>query len=221
VVCPEDLPDPAADLIERIATGRGDSVPFEDRGIPALFFGDGESSDYHTPRDTVDALHPELLARTTASIGRVVVALSNAPDAALVRARGRPPVRKPMPGLYLSLGGGGGLRVADGAHAAYGAEAGLAVLTRSLFHAGAYADIVDASGGAPARATLGLELGHRWYGVDAGYSFAGGRGYSVRPYATLGFLSLGLRIGNLDGAWFGEVTMLVKVPLRLVTSARP
>ena len=112
-------------------------------------------------------------------------------------------------------------RLDDGAHALYGAEGSLVVLTRSLVHAGAYADVLDASGGAPVRASFGLELGHRWYGLDGGYVVELGgerrRGFAVRPYATLGFLSLGLRAANLDGAWFAELGVLVKVPLRLVT----
>src|SRR5690606_11587661 len=61
LVAPEDLPDAIGDEVERQSRGRGDSESFSARGVPALFFGDGESSDYHQPSDTIDKLSPALL----------------------------------------------------------------------------------------------------------------------------------------------------------------
>ena len=67
------------DEVERQSRGRGDSVSFEDRGVPALFFGDGESVDYHKPTDTIDKLTPAILETRARAIARVVVELANAP----------------------------------------------------------------------------------------------------------------------------------------------
>jgi Zn-dependent M28 family amino/carboxypeptidase len=82
VVASEDFPEPIRSEVDRQTAGRGDSVAFDERGIPALFFGDGESIDYHKPTDTIDKLTPALLAARARAIARVVVALSRAPAAA-------------------------------------------------------------------------------------------------------------------------------------------
>jgi Zn-dependent M28 family amino/carboxypeptidase len=73
---PEDLPGPMASFVERVSRDRGDSFPFEAAGVPALFFGQGESDDYHQPSDTADKLDPEGLAARGRAIARVVVGLS-------------------------------------------------------------------------------------------------------------------------------------------------
>ncbi|HEV7558020.1 MAG TPA: M20/M25/M40 family metallo-hydrolase, partial [Kofleriaceae bacterium] len=72
VIAAEDLPDTIGDEVERQSRGRGDSVSFEDRGVPALFFGDGESADYHKPTDTIDKLTPAILEARARAIARVV-----------------------------------------------------------------------------------------------------------------------------------------------------
>ncbi len=87
---PEDLPGPLTRLIERLSRNRGDSFPFEAVGVPALFFGQGESDDYHLPSDTADRLDPGGMAARGRAIERVVVALSQA--AAL------PAGQQPQPG---------------------------------------------------------------------------------------------------------------------------
>ncbi len=66
-------------LIENLARNRGDHAPFERAGIPAIFFGSGESDDYHRPTDTVLKLEPELMARRARAIYGAVLALSRAP----------------------------------------------------------------------------------------------------------------------------------------------
>lgn len=58
----DDLPEVVRPTIERMAKGRGDNAPFEEIGVPAIFFSSSESSDYHQPSDTVATLSPELLA---------------------------------------------------------------------------------------------------------------------------------------------------------------
>jgi Zn-dependent M28 family amino/carboxypeptidase len=93
VIAAEDLPDAIGNEVERQSRGRGDSVSFEDRGVPALFFGDGESADYHKPTDTIDKLTPAILEMRARAIARVVVALANAPASAFVRSEATPPKR--------------------------------------------------------------------------------------------------------------------------------
>jgi Zn-dependent M28 family amino/carboxypeptidase len=97
IVAAEDLPDDIGDEVERQSRGRGDSVPFEEKGIPGLFFGDGESTDYHQPTDTIDKLTPSLLERRARTLVRVVIDLSRAPKSAFSRSDAIPPKRKPVP----------------------------------------------------------------------------------------------------------------------------
>ena len=75
---PEDLPGAVARLVDRASRGRGDSFPFEWANVPALFFGQGESDDYHQPSDTADKLDPEAMAARGRAIARVVLGLSRA-----------------------------------------------------------------------------------------------------------------------------------------------
>jgi hypothetical protein len=75
---PEDLPGPLANYADQLAKGRGDNFSFEDVGVSALFFGQGESVDYHKPSDTPDKLVPEAMAMRARVIVQTVVALSDA-----------------------------------------------------------------------------------------------------------------------------------------------
>lgn len=68
-----------SDIVESMAKNRGDHAPFEDAGIPTLFFGSGESDDYHKPTDTIEKLLPEVMARRAKAIFETVVLLSKAP----------------------------------------------------------------------------------------------------------------------------------------------
>ncbi len=68
----EDFPAPIRRVLEAFSEGRGDSFSFEDVGVPALFFGAGESDDYHRPTDTPDKLHYPLLTRRARAITDVV-----------------------------------------------------------------------------------------------------------------------------------------------------
>jgi len=93
VVAAEDLPDDIGDEVERESAGRGDSVQFEAHGIPSLFFGDGESTDYHQPTDTLDKVTPALLEQRGRAIEKVVVELARAPASAFTRSDAVPPKR--------------------------------------------------------------------------------------------------------------------------------
>jgi len=93
VIAAEDLPDTIGDEVERQSRGRGDSVSFEDRGVPALFFGDGESADYHKPTDTIDKITPAILQVRARAVTRVVIDLANAPATAFAKSDATPPKR--------------------------------------------------------------------------------------------------------------------------------
>jgi Zn-dependent M28 family amino/carboxypeptidase len=77
---PEDLPKALEAVVDRLARGRGDSFSFEDAGVPALFFGAGESDDYHRPTDTPDKLHYPLLTARARAIADVVRRLRVSPQ---------------------------------------------------------------------------------------------------------------------------------------------
>jgi Zn-dependent M28 family amino/carboxypeptidase len=49
-------------IATQLARNRADHSSFERLGIPTVFFGSGESDDYHQPTDTIDKLDPELMA---------------------------------------------------------------------------------------------------------------------------------------------------------------
>jgi hypothetical protein len=93
VVAPEDLPDPIDDEVERQSARRGDYASFEDIAVVAMMFGDGESSDYHKPTDTIDKLKPALLEQRARALARFVMALSKAPDATFLSSDAPPPKR--------------------------------------------------------------------------------------------------------------------------------
>lgn len=94
-IAAEDFPDRIEREIEAQALGRGDSVSFERKGIPALFFGSGESDDYHAPTDTMATLRPDVMARRAHAVLDVLLALSTAPDAAFARVETPPAKRLP------------------------------------------------------------------------------------------------------------------------------
>jgi len=208
-VAPEDLPDTIEREVAAAARGRGDSVSFEERGIPALFFGDAESRDYHQPTDTIDRLHPRLLARSARGIASTVIGLTSASRAAFASSDATPPKRFPRAGWYLPIGVVGAL--GDGARA--GGEVSLVHLwSGSIAYAGAYADAMWGAG--ERRVTFGPELGWRFLGVDGGYVLGGGA--VARVFATVSLLSVGVRAGWLRGAGdFAEAVLLIKVPLRV------
>jgi hypothetical protein len=225
VVAAEDLPSPIDAEIERQTRGRGDSVAFEEKGIPALFFGDGESSEYHEPGDVPERLDQPLLAQRARAIARVVVELSRAPASAFAAAadEARPRKRKPPGGLYLPFGVVAGGAFAPDPSGFVGAEASLVYLGgQSLAYAGVYADAIRDVGPDITRVSVGLELGKRLFGVDAGYVMAiedgavVDRGGCVRFFATAALLGATLRVGRLDEAgWFVEAGVAIKYPLHL------
>ena len=208
----EDLPDRIEREVEAQSNNRSDSASFEARGIPSLFFGDGESTDYHQPTDTPDKLHPALLARRARAIARVVTALAHAPPSTFAATDATPAKRYPG-GWYLPIGFSNGLRVHPDVAYVLGGEASLVHLapTTHLF-AGIYADALHDDRW---RMSAGPELGWRWIGIDGGYATDGTHhGFVVRPFASIALLTLGARAGKLDG-WFGELDLLVKLPIAL------
>lgn len=211
VVAAEDLPDLIGREVEAQSQGRSDSASFERAGIPSLFFGDGESSDYHAKGDTVTRLKPWVLERRARAIAEVVRRLANAPAEAFARSGATPPKRKPRPGFYLPIGVQGGVS-SEGV--AFGAEASL-VYFRPTWFAGVSADALYVDGGR--RIAVGPELGIGPFGVELDTIFTEtSRGVAVRPFASLGVLALALRVGNVEGeGWFGDLTVSVKLPVFL------
>jgi aminopeptidase YwaD len=65
-------------IATQLASNRADHSPFESLGIPTVFFGSGESDDYHQPTDTVDKLVPELMARRAVVVYETVRTLATA-----------------------------------------------------------------------------------------------------------------------------------------------
>ena len=211
VVAAEDLPATIGREIERQSEGRSDSASFEAVGIPSLFFGDGESSDYHSPRDVVSKVQGRLLERRREAISRTVRALSRAPAETFARG-GETHVRFPRSGVYVSAGIQGG--VSFGVGGAYGAEASL-VYFRPFWFAGVSADVLRVGG--KERYAIGPELGVGPVGVELDTMFtAESRGVAVRPFVTIGLLAMGVRVGAIEGeGWFGELTFSLKYPLFL------
>lgn len=91
VFAPEDFPPPLSNILEGVTKDRGDHAAFEHAGIPTIFYGSGESDDYHAPTDTPEKLDPALMARRGQAIFATVVALSLAlPQELPARGAGSP-----------------------------------------------------------------------------------------------------------------------------------
>lgn len=229
-VAAEDFPAVIDQEIEAQAAGRSDSVSFADVGIPTLFFGDGESRDYHKPTDTPEVLDRGLFAQNARGIVRTVLALSTAPDEAFVRSAAPPPRRKPPRGLYLPIGVSTGVSLRPGAGWIIGGEASLVRLwSGSLAYTGVYADALHDTATGANRVSIGPEVGQSWLGVDAGYlveldgSSVARHGLAARAFVTLSAVSVSLRLGWLEGGrgTFGELGIQLKLPLALHTRSRP
>lgn len=224
---PEDLPDRLEREVERQAAGRGDSVAFERAGIPALFFGSGESSDYHQPTDTPDKLSPTVMERRARAILRVALALSRAPDEAFHPATepAAPRAIKLPRRWYLPVGVSTGLSLHGKVGGYLGGELSLVHLDgQSLFWLGGYTDVLHDFLVDTTRATVGPEIGIGPFGLDGGLlldlSRTGPRpGFALRPVLSLSWLSLTGRVGYLAAPGghevFGEAGLLFKVPVHL------
>jgi hypothetical protein len=208
VVAAEDLPEIVGREIERQSAGRSDSASFEAVGIPSLFFGDGESSDYHSKRDVVEKVRGSLLEQRLHALERTVLALSTAPAQTFARG-GSERVRYPRPGLYLSAGILGG--VSFGGRGIYGAEASL-VYFRPWWFAGVAAEVQRGE-----RIAIGPELGVGPFGLELDMMFTpASRGVAVRPFVSIGLVSIAVRLGSIEGEGrFGELTVSLKYPLFL------
>ncbi len=112
----------------------------------------------------------------------------------------------------------------DGLGAFIGAELSLALLSPAWNWFGGYVDTVYDTGTQNVRSSVGLELGSRYVGVDAGYVLDASdpdglrHGVVVRPMLTTGLLSLGSRFGYLmtgQTQLFFEAGLLVKYPIDL------
>ena len=219
-VAPEDLPGPIDVEVSRQSAGRGDSVPFENAGIPALFFGSGESDDYHKPTDVIAGLDPEILRRRTQAITGAVLALSNAPAETFAKAT----TPAPSPHAWtIPYGFASGWSIHRGASDGVylGIETSVVrTETRTLFWIGGYGDIVRDFANGVTRMTVGPEVGLGPVGLDGGYLMevldTGHRqGFAVRLIASASLLSITGRVGHFaDGAGetFGEVGLLLKLP---------
>jgi hypothetical protein len=64
----EDFEGAARAIVVRQAANRGDNASFENAGIPAVFFGSGESDDYHRPTDTLDKVDVKIMERRGGAI---------------------------------------------------------------------------------------------------------------------------------------------------------
>lgn len=60
---------------------RSDYGPFRERKIPFLFLSTGEHPDYHSPRDTADAIDLEKVARVSSLVLRLSLEIANSDDA--------------------------------------------------------------------------------------------------------------------------------------------
>lgn len=212
VVAPEDMPAPIDREVERQSAGRSDSVSFEAIGIPSLFFGDGESSDYHRPSDVPAVIDPALLEGRAARLAEIAHALSIAPASAFARSDEAPPRR--YPGLYAVVGADLALAFERGAHPAVGGHATLAHVGETWF-AGASADLLRVDGAL--RFAVGPEIGIGPVGVELDTVYTHGtRGVAVRPFLSIGTLSLAVRVGSIEsrGA-FCDVGLALALPVRI------
>jgi Zn-dependent M28 family amino/carboxypeptidase len=78
LVAPEDFPEMVREEIERQSVNRGDNAPFEQANVPALFFGTGESDDYHKPSDRIERLSFDIMSRRAKAICETLIGLSRA-----------------------------------------------------------------------------------------------------------------------------------------------
>jgi Zn-dependent M28 family amino/carboxypeptidase len=79
-VFPEDLPESLRSMVTSLAEGRSDHAPFEQTGVPTIFFSSGESPDYHRTTDRSEKLDADLMAKRAALIVDVVMGLSRRED---------------------------------------------------------------------------------------------------------------------------------------------
>ena len=230
LIAPEDLPVPVDEEVERQTRGRGDSVSFERAGVPAVFFGSGESSDYHEPSDTPERIDPEIMQRRARALYDVMIALSNAArDQALVSRAEKPVIhkRRPKAGWYLPIGVSTGVAIhAATSNGAYlGSEASFVhFANETRFWIGGFADALYDFSTNTTRIGVGPELGLGPLGIDGGFtselSESGPRiGFAVRPVLTLSVLALTGRIAHISGGnsseTFGEIGVLLKAPVYL------
>ncbi|HUS68689.1 MAG TPA: M20/M25/M40 family metallo-hydrolase [Kofleriaceae bacterium] len=78
---PEDFPL-LGPIVEPMTAGRGDFAPFQQRGVPFLFFSTSEHDDYHQPSDTIDTLDPETMRRAAEVVFRTTLAIDAVDDPA-------------------------------------------------------------------------------------------------------------------------------------------
>jgi hypothetical protein len=74
VFAPDDF-GALAPTIRKMAEGRADHAPFEQRRIPFLFFSNSEHDDYHEPTDDIDTLDPDALHHGARAIWRTLLAI--------------------------------------------------------------------------------------------------------------------------------------------------
>jgi hypothetical protein len=221
-IAAEDFPGRIEREIEAQALGRGDSASFESRGVPSLFFGSGESDDYHAPTDTIETLRPDVMSRRARALLIVLRALSTAPEAAFARAPddARPPPKRLPRSVHLPFGLTTGVALRGRASYFVGVEASLVhISTPSLFWIGAYADALYDFGPRAFRTSFGPELGWGPLGFDAGMLLERTEserrvGLVARPLLTLSWVALSGRIGWFfeERTTFGEIGLLVKLP---------
>src|SRR5579872_5950481 len=163
--------------------------------VPVLFFGSGESDDYHSPRDTLERLHPEIMERRARALLRVALRLSEAPASTFDVSAHDLPARAHA-STYLPIGLGSGVSVhAAGTGAYVGGEASLVRLQHgSLVWTGMYVDSVYDLGTRTTRLGVGPELGLGPLGLDGGlvlepWSNPVRAGAALRAILTTGYVS--------------------------------
>ena len=220
-VAPEDLPGPADVEVSRQSAGRSDSAPFEAAKIPTLFFGSGESADYHKQSDRIARLDPEIMRRRAEALLGVVLALSNAPPDTFAKAA-EPAASPHAWTMPVGVASGWSIHRNAGDGAYLGLEASVVrTETRTLVWFGGYADGAHDFANRATRSSVGPELGVGPVGLDGGYLLelapAGHRqGFAVRLVASASLLSITGRVGHFTGGaaeTFGEVGLLLKLPV--------